>query len=109
MAEERLLAYRTKGTDWGKERAVVVTYNPASARTQSYTLNSKLERIRNELLSMRSKVREKAPHWRNLDVVTERYSPFLRASSLTQRSVHPGIFTYSKRVVYEFSQRCCQG
>jgi len=73
MPEERLLAYRTKGTYWGKERAVVVTYNPASARKQSYTLDSKLETIRNELLSMRSKVRGKAPHWRNSDVITERY------------------------------------
>jgi hypothetical protein len=36
MAEERLLAYRTKGAYRGKERAVVVTYNPASARAILY-------------------------------------------------------------------------
>ncbi len=31
-AEECLLAYRTKREYWGKERAVIVTYNPSSRR-----------------------------------------------------------------------------
>jgi hypothetical protein len=33
MPEERLLAYRTSGEYWGKQRAVVVTYNPVTARS----------------------------------------------------------------------------
>ncbi len=72
-AEERTLVYRTKGQYWGKERAVVVTYTPATARKQAYTLDSKLEAIRQELLTMRLKVREKAPHWRNSEAIKERY------------------------------------
>ncbi len=71
--DERLLVYRTKGHFWGKERAVVVTYDPVLARKQAYTLDSKLEVIRRELLVMRSKVREKAPHWRNPEAIRERY------------------------------------
>lgn len=71
--DERLLVYRTKGEYWGKERAVVVTYHPASARKQAYTLDSKLETLRKELLSMRTKVRDKAPHWRNAEAIKERY------------------------------------
>jgi len=55
MPEERLLAYRTRGEYWGKQRAVVVTYNPVSARKKLYTLQSKLETIRQELLVMREK------------------------------------------------------
>ena len=70
---ERILVYRTKGQYWGKERAVVVTYTPATARKQAYTLDSKLEAIRQELLAMRLKAREKAPHWRNSEVIRERY------------------------------------
>ncbi len=70
---ERILVYRTKGQYWGKQRAVVVTYNPATARKQAYTLDSKLEEIRQELLVMRLKVREKAPHWRNPEAIRERY------------------------------------
>lgn len=71
--EECLLAYRTKGEYWGKERAVIVTYNPSSRRKQEYTFNDKMEAIRQELLSMRAKVRDKAPHWRNEEAVKERY------------------------------------
>jgi len=71
--EERILAYRTKGTWWGAERAVVVTFNPATARKQNYTLDSKLAEVRSELLSMRAKVGEGAPHWRDGEKVKERY------------------------------------
>ncbi len=70
---ERLLVYRTTGEYWGKERAVVVTYNPATARKQTYTFDSKLAELRAELLSMRAKVKAAAPHWRNVEKIKERY------------------------------------
>ncbi len=70
---ERVLAYRTTGEYWGKERAVVVTYNPATARKQAYTLDGKLDELRAELLSMRAKVKKAAPHWRDAEAVKERY------------------------------------
>ena len=38
-----------------------------------HTFESKLETIREELLVMRAKVRDQAPHWRNSDAVVERY------------------------------------
>jgi transposase len=75
-SNDRILAYRTRGEYWGKERAVVVTYNPATARKQSYTLESKLETVRQELLAMRAKVRNRDPHWRNPEKVRERYLRF---------------------------------
>lgn len=71
--EECLLVFRTKGEYWGKERTVIVTYNPSSRRKQEYAFNDKLEIIRRELLSMRTKVRDTQPHWRNEDAVRERY------------------------------------
>ena len=71
--EDLILAYRSRGDYWGKERAVVVTYNPATARKQDYTFQSKLEEIRQQLLSMRNNVREKAPHWKKPEVILERY------------------------------------
>jgi transposase len=73
MPEERLCAYRNSGEFWGKQRTVVVTYNPATARKKTYTLQSKLETIRQELLAMRAKVNEHAPHWRNPTAIHERY------------------------------------
>ena len=71
--EDLILAYRTRGEYWGKDRAVVVTYNPVTARKQDYSFQSKLETIRQQLLSMRNKVREKAPHWKKPDAIRERY------------------------------------
>jgi transposase len=71
--DELITAYRTRGEYWGKQRAVVVTYNPATARKQDYTFQSKLETIRQELLIMRNKVREKTAHWKKPEVIQERY------------------------------------
>jgi transposase len=73
MPEECLLVYRTRGEYWGKERAVVITFNPVTARKKQYTFESKLETMRQELLLMRAKVKEQAPQWRKPDVIRERY------------------------------------
>ena len=73
MPEERILAWRTRGQYWGRERAVVVTYNPATARKQAYTLESQLDELRAELLLMRARVRQAQPHWRDPEKVRERY------------------------------------
>ena len=50
-----------------------MTYNPATARKQAYTFESKLEELRRGLIEMRRKVREKAPHWRKGEEIWERY------------------------------------
>ena len=71
--QEQLLAYRTVGEYWGKERAVVVTHNPSMARKHNYTLDTKLDTLRQDLLQMRTKVNEGAPQWRDPEVVQERY------------------------------------
>jgi transposase len=68
-----LQAFRTRGEYWGKDRVVVVTYNPRTARKKLHTFESKLKTIRQELLVMRAKVRDGAPHWRNADAIKERY------------------------------------
>ena len=74
--EECLLVYRTRGEYWGKERTVLVTHTPASARKQAYTFADKLEAMRQELLAMRAKVRDKAPQWRKEEAIRERYVRF---------------------------------
>ena len=71
--DEQLRAYRTTGEYWGKQRTVVVTYNPATARKQLYTFQSKLDTIRQQLLIMRNKIREGAPHWKKEDAIRHRY------------------------------------
>jgi len=74
VLEQRLSAYRTSGTFWGAERAVVLTYNPQTARKQEYIFSEKLAQVREELLSMRALVREGAPYWRDAERVKERYA-----------------------------------
>ena len=71
--DECQLAYRSKGKYWGKERTVIVTYSPKTARKKSYTFDNKIETIRQELLQMRTKVKEKAPHWKKPDDIKNRY------------------------------------
>src|SRR3990170_2339526 len=70
---DELLAYRTKIALWDRERTLVVTYNPKTARKKRYTLEQKLESLRATLLEYRRAYREKQPHWRNLEAIRERY------------------------------------
>ena len=66
-------AYRTSKALWGKERTVLITYNPKSYRKQSLTLLKKLDAIRDELLLFRQKYKQKRPHWKNQDQILRRY------------------------------------
>jgi len=110
--ENLILAYRTRGEYWGKQRAVVVTYNPTTARKQDYTFQSKLETIRQQLLIMRNKVREKAPHWKNPDAIRERYVRLcerLHVSSdyytISFEHNHDGLWMSFRKDPYKVSQK----
>ena len=84
-AAECLLAYRTQGEYWGKERAVVVTYNPATARKQAITFQKKLLTLRRELWAMRRKVAQGAPHWRDPLAIQARYRRLCQKLHLPSR------------------------
>jgi transposase len=71
--QEQMLAMRTTAELWGRSRAVVLTYNPPTARKQTLMLDQKLDQLREELLVMRLKVREQQPHWRDPEQIWERY------------------------------------
>jgi transposase len=68
-----LKAYRTTGGYWGKERTVVVTYNPRTARKQHYDFDNKLFKLEESLFVMRDKVRKGQPQWRDPVLVEARY------------------------------------
>lgn len=72
-AEECMLAFRSRMELWGQERTIVVTFNPRTARKKGYTLEGKLESLRETLLEFRCKYRERRAHWRNSDTIRERY------------------------------------
>lgn len=66
-AEERegdcLRAFRTTITLWGKERILVITFNPVIKRKKLYDLAKKLGRIRTELLEFQRKYNAQKPKW----------------------------------------------
>ncbi|PJA76490.1 transposase [bacterium CG_4_9_14_3_um_filter_65_15] len=71
--DEQMLGLRTRGEFWGRERSVVVTWNPPTARKQHLMFTRKLDQVRDELLAMRAKVRQRQPQWRDPEAIWERY------------------------------------
>jgi transposase len=72
--EDCLLAWRTKGEYWGRERTVVVTYNPLTAAKQRYAFDNKLQKLQVALFEMRAKVKEGARDWKKEVDVNTRYA-----------------------------------
>ncbi len=71
--EDRLTAYRTKLTLWGRERTVVVTFNPVTKRKKLHDMSRKLDQLKTELVQFRQKFRDREPQWRNPKAITTRY------------------------------------
>lgn len=73
LEEDLLLAFRTTGEYWGKERTVVVTFNPRTARKQHYDFESRLLRLEETLFAMRDRVRSGHHQWKDPKKVKARY------------------------------------
>jgi transposase len=71
--DDLLSAWRTTGEYWGRERTVVVTYNPFTATKQRYAFEAKLQKLQAALYEIRGKVREDARGWKQEAKVRERY------------------------------------
>lgn len=54
--DDKLVAYRTKGEFWGRERTVVVTFNPLTAAKQRYAFDRKLLDLRDTLLELKGRL-----------------------------------------------------
>ena len=72
--DDLLLTWRTSGEYWGKERTVVVTYNPLTATKQRYAFEAKLSKLQSTLYEIRSKVRAEARGWRQEEKIRIRYA-----------------------------------
>jgi transposase len=73
QADEQVLSYRGMGEFWGKDRAVVVIYNPGAYRKKKCDFEQKIERVREDLLKYRKNYQEHRPHWRDEEVMRQRY------------------------------------
>jgi len=56
--EDRIVAFRTTGEFWGKERTVVVTFNPLTSAKQRYSFDKKLGDLRDLLQELKSKLNQ---------------------------------------------------
>lgn len=72
--EDRLVAWRTRGEYWGKERTVIVTYNPRTAAKQRYAFDKKLLILQEKLLDLKEKVKGQKKHWTDADRIEEHYA-----------------------------------
>ncbi len=66
-----------------------MTYRIKTARKKSYIFESKFETIRQELLTMRAKMREGAPHWKKTDDINARYIRFRLSKNENLVGVQP--------------------
>ena len=71
--DDRMVACRTSREIWGKERTVVVTYNPLTAAKQRYGFEKKLIEIQSFLFELRAKLHAD-PKWK--DKIERHYSDF---------------------------------
>lgn len=72
--EDMLVAFRTTGECWGKERTVVVTYNPLTATKQRVRFEKQLLKLQTALYEMKKKVRDEEKQWRDQKKVKLRYA-----------------------------------
>lgn len=72
--DDQIAAYRTSGEFWGKERRVVVTYNPITAAKQRYAFDKKLLEIHDVLFYLRSKVQTQDSKWVKPGRIEKHYS-----------------------------------
>ena len=71
--DDRVVAFRTKGEYWGRDRTVVVTYNPRTAAKQRYSFDTKLQTVQKGLYELRSRVRAHPTHWKTEQKILARY------------------------------------
>ncbi len=69
--DDQLTAWRTEGEYWGRQRTVVVTYNPLTATKQRYAFEKKM--LQDLLFEFQAKVNRQAPHWRQKSIIFKRY------------------------------------
>jgi len=72
--DDRLVAWRTLGQFWEKERTVIVTYNPRTAAKQRYTFDKKLVILHESILNLKERVKTQKAHWTDADLIEGHYA-----------------------------------
>ena len=99
--DDRLVAYRTALELWGKERTVVVTYNPLTAAKKRYGFEKKLMSVHEFLVALRAKLHAD-PKWK--DKVEKHYSDFCEQLYLPNDLYQIGIEKSKGRLTLLFNK-----
>lgn len=95
--DDRLVAWRTKGEYWGKERAVVVTFNPRTAAKQRYAFDTKLLRLRETIAELKERVKTQKAHWTDSERIEEHYVQTCRKLYLPQNLYEISLEKHKKK------------
>ncbi len=72
--DDRIVAWRGVGEFWGRQRTVVVTYNPRTAAKQRYSFDQKLLEVQEVLFELRSKAKSGKAPWNRLNHLEKHYN-----------------------------------
>src|SRR5208283_2418860 len=71
--DDQIIAWRGTGEFWGRERTVVVTYNPRTAAKQRYSFDAKMLELQEVLFELRSKAKSGKAPWNSLKHLEKHY------------------------------------
>jgi transposase len=100
--DDQLLAWRTQGEYWGRERTVVVTYNPLTATKQRYAFEKKLLHLQDTLFEFQAKVNSQAPYWRKQSTVLKRYTDICLEMHIPSNLYKVELYIHGKKLRMNF-------
>ncbi|MEJ5315345.1 MAG: IS1634 family transposase, partial [Anaerolinea sp.] len=100
--QDQILYLDTHGSFWGKERRVLITFNPRTFRKKLYELREKIQRVRKELYELRRNHREGSSHWQKPENIRAHYERLCESLHLNPRFYQLSFFTESGRPAMAF-------
>jgi len=95
--DDRLVAWRTKGQYWEKERTVIVTYNPRTAAKQRHAFDKKVASLQESILELKAKVKSQKPHWTDADRIDTHYKEACRKLYLPEDLLEVSLEKFKKK------------
>jgi transposase len=71
--DDQIKAWRGTGEFWGRQRTVVVTYNPRTAAKQRYRFDSKMLELQEILFELRNRAKSGKTPWNKLNHLEKNY------------------------------------
>lgn len=100
--QDQILYLDTHAPFWGKERRVLITFNPRTFRKKLYELREKIHRLRDELYELRTKHRSGHSYWRQPGNIRAHYERLCESLHLNPKFYQLSFFTERGRPAMAF-------